>query len=188
MDTTSPMETRPPDEQPGRPIPPRGQSMRAMAARTLPRFASPGQEIPSSPDPSSESLPNPNRVLDGERSVGAAPPDPRTGSFSAGKWRPGGDPIATGAVLGGLLVAGLKFVQTLARRRGRDFRMPSPGERDDISQPLGRILVRHLPMDLIGPDLHDIALAASAVHSYALADPLLPPYVPELPPHGLDEL
>jgi hypothetical protein len=93
-----------------------------------------------------------------------------TGTFTS--WVPGGDPEQVAALFGGLLVLALGMYAGLVKRKGGYFRMPSETERDDITVPLGRIAVRHLPMQLIGPDLKDIAESGAATHSYVTAGPL----------------
>lgn len=52
--------------------------------------------------------------------------------------------------------------------RGRALRAPSPTQLDDITKPLGRIAVRHLPMDALGPDFTDVLQAAAATNAYVL--------------------
>jgi hypothetical protein len=98
-------------------------------------------------------------------------------------WVPGGDPAEVGALLGGLLVLALGAYAGFLKKRGGYFRMPTENERDDITLPLGRIAVRHLPMHLVGPDLKDFAESGAATHSYVTAGPLRRKPIPN---NGLD--
>jgi len=104
-----------------------------------------------------------------------------TGTFTS--WVPGGDPEQVAALFGGLLVLALGAYAGLLKKRGGYFRMPTEDERDDITVPLGRIAVRHLPMHMIGPDLKDIAESGAATHSYVTAGPLRRRPIPN---NGLD--
>ena len=65
------------------------------------------------------------------------------------------------------------------RKRGKDFRIPDEKERERIFVPIGRILCRHLPMQLWSGDLYDIGLSGAATHDYITTQPLITPYQPE---------
>lgn len=155
----------------------------------LPRFAMPGgsqfrpspeepglpwQNPEPSPSPSSPNLPpDPSRLDDGRRAVGVAGDPTRTpGSSGAGSkwWRPGGEATETAKVLAGLMLAVTGLAALLARRTGREFRKPTKVQADDIAAPIARIAVRHLPMDLLGPDLMDAGIASSAIAGYLFDD------------------
>jgi hypothetical protein len=156
-----------------------------LPATPLPRFAVPkGQFQPAaqdqglpwknpepSPSPSSPSpQPDPDRLDDGRRAVGA--PTLTPGSSGAGSrwWRPGGEATETAKVLAGLMLAVTGLAALLARRSGREFRKPTKVQADDIAAPIARIAVRHLPMDLLGPDLMDAGIASSAIAGYLFDD------------------
>jgi hypothetical protein len=137
--------------------------------QTSPRFQAPLPVIatpPSqwlNPDPESpEDHPDPSGLDDITL--------PTTGSTDR---LPGGDPEKVAKVVGGLLVLTIATLSILARRRGREVRQATPRQRDDIAQPVARILVRHLPLDALGPDLVDITEAVVATHEYLLDGPLV---------------
>jgi hypothetical protein len=52
------------------------------------------------------------------------------------------------------------------RARGLKLRMPTETETTAISQPIGRILVRHLPMAGLGPDIADGLVAVAETQKY----------------------
>lgn len=139
--------------------------------------SSPGQPE-SSPDPSAPSRPDDDRPP-----PIASSPAPR----AAGRTRTSGtDPGAAGQALTGLLVIVAGLVGALLTRGGRTLRQPTPGQAEDIAAPLGRIIARHLPTDVIGPDLADATTAAAAAHRYVIhpAGPLVsrtPSAVPTYP-------
>lgn len=85
------------------------------------------------------------------------------------------DPSAAGKALAGLLVIVAGVAAALLARSGRALRQPTPRQVDDVAAPIGRIIARHLPTDLIGPDLADVTEAAAAAHAYVLdpAGPLI---------------
>lgn len=74
-------------------------------------------------------------------------------------------------------------------RRGLALRMPTDGELEDITEPLGRVAVRHLPMELLSPDIRDSTSSARALYGYLRREdePLIGrrDYAPA---HGLEEL
>lgn len=94
----------------------------------------------------------------------AAPHTPRS---SAGSSR------EAGKVLAGLVVIALGITAAILARRGRGLRQPTPPQLAEICDPVGRIAARHLPLDLIGPDLADATEAAAAVHGYVLDGPMV---------------
>jgi hypothetical protein len=98
---------------------------------------------------------------------------PTSTSGTEPRLKPGGDPEQVRVVIAGLLLMVTATLGVLAARRGREFRQPDRGERDAIARPLARIAVRHLPLDLIGPDLADATEATVAVHNYVSAGALL---------------
>lgn len=81
-------------------------------------------------------------------------------------YSPGGDPKEVAKVISGLTIIGLSSLAVWLRRKGKHLRMPDERQRDAFARPLANILVRHLPLTEIGPDLADITAAATAVHNY----------------------
>jgi hypothetical protein len=127
---------------------------------------SPGMSGPqpaSSPDES----PAPPPVLSPDRRT-------RTGIFSApGDGRSAGDPSVAREVIAGLIGIACLWAYTLFGRRGYDFRQPTEPQIGDVARPLGKLVARHLPTDVIGPDLIDITHAAAGAHRYVIAGPLV---------------
>lgn len=102
----------------------------------------------------------------------------RSRTFSAG------DASKAADVLAGLIVIAATIAGGWLRRRGLQLRTPTPAELKDITGPVGRIAARHLPVELIAPDLVDATEAAAAAHSYVMAGPLadrIAPISPEAP-------
>lgn len=148
---------------------------------SLPGFAPmPSQRLdpplPPVPSPEGETWPQ-----EADEPIPYVPTGPKPGpgegrtTSSAGKrrWRPGGDPEKAAQVIGGALILITGMLGGLAARRGRRFRQPTTGQRDAVAEPLGRIAVRWLPMDLLGDDFADGLEAAYAAHNYISAGPLL---------------
>ena len=78
------------------------------------------------------------------------------------------------------LIAGLLLVAStvpvlLLARQGRSFRRPTEQQARDIADPLARIAVRHLPLEVIGADLADGIDAAIATNAYVTDGPLTEP-------------
>lgn len=100
-----------------------------------------------------------------EQSVTRTPTSDGTGSK--------GDPKAAAKLLAGLLglvVVGAAYLVTSRTRR--ELRKPTPRQLDDISNPLGRILVRHADLSVLGPDLADLIEAGAATGAYLTDGPL----------------
>lgn len=105
-------------------------------------------------------------------------PTATSGTDDRPRLKPSGDPRQVAKVIGGLLliVTGALGLLTVRRSGGtKEFRQPTPDERDDIARPLARIAVRHFPLDLIGEDLADVTEAIVAGHEYVMAGPLTYP-------------
>jgi len=154
----------------------------------------PNPDLPESPEPELPGVPLKENGPDlhGSGSVGSGLLGRfrRKGSGASSEgmgtstsWVPGGDPGEVAALFSGLLVLALGAYAGLMKKRGGYFRMPTETERDDITIPLGRIAVRHLPMQMIGPDLKDIAESGAATHAYVSAGPLRRKPIPN---NGLD--
>lgn len=109
---------------------------------------------------------------DAPRSDGA--PSPRTATSTEPRFKPGGDPQKVGETLAGLLLIVSGFVAVRMARRGRQFRRPTLKQAQDIAFPIGRIMTRHLPMDVFGEDVFDAAQSAAATQAYIEAGPLAP--------------
>lgn len=71
----------------------------------------------------------------------------------------------------GLVVAGAAMV--VRWRAGRELRRPTKGQLDDISAPLARIGMRHVPAGLLNADLADSLAAGAALGAYVSAGPLI---------------
>src|SRR3982751_5765620 len=76
-------------------------------------------------------------------------PRARTDTSSAG------DPKVGARVIAGLIALACGIAFTAFSRRGLIFRQPTREQVDDVANPLGAIIARHLPTDIIGPDLLD---------------------------------
>lgn len=159
----------------------------------VPTFSPPigrGEIPPPDPGPAEEELttghPLPNRPDVGSwiGSGGGGPTGEsptRTGTSSddlsttAGK---GETARNAGVLLAGLLtvVAGLAALGLA--RVGRQLRRPSKDETRAVARPIARILVRHVPADMITADLADLGEAGAAVSDYVSAGPVAPRVVP----------
>lgn len=131
-----------------------------------------GDPTGMTPAPSTGSLPGPQRPDSSDNSPVpplALSPEPRdrTRTFTPS------DYAAASKVLQGLIAIACGIAFTAFARRRLVFRQPTPKEITGFSDPLGRIAARHLPMDLIGPDLLDATEAAAAAHGYVLAGPIV---------------
>lgn len=148
----------------------------------LPRFKQPlsdlplpeetGDPTPTTPAPSTDSQWGPQQPDSPDSSP--LPPlalsqEPRghTRTYTAS------DFAQASRVLHGLIAIACGIAFAAFSRRGLLFRQPTRGEISEVTDPLGRVAARHLPMDLIGPDLMDLTEAAAAGHSYVLAGPII---------------
>ena len=84
-----------------------------------------------------------------------------------------GDPKVGARVVAGLIALACGVAFTMFARRGLIFRQPTRGQVDDVADPLGAIIARHLPLDVVGPDLLDATAAAAAAHGYVIDGPLV---------------
>ena len=132
-----------------------------------------------SPAPSEKSQPStkagklPRSSVSSDRSESDTPSPP---TVTSTELKGSGDPNEVAKALGGLLIIVTGSLAALLARRthGRaTLRQPTPDQRDDIAEPVSRILCRHLPMAKLGPDLGDIGMAAGATHSYVLDGALI---------------
>lgn len=126
---------------------------------------------------SSESPDNPDDV---GLSEAQGLPDIPTGTYSAGSDEPsrrrGGDPIAAGAMVAGLVgLVALAASWMVRQRAGRELRKPTPRQQEAIGEPLGRILVRHADLTMLGPDVTDMIEAGYATGEYLQDGPLTRP-------------
>jgi hypothetical protein len=140
--------------------------------RDLPLPEETGDPTSTTPGPSTDSPSGPLQPdsPDGSPLPPLAPsPEPhgRTRTYTAS------DYAQASRVLHGLIAIACGIAFAAFSRRGLLFRQPTRGEISDVTDPLGRVAARHLPMDLIGPDLLDLTEAAAAGHSYVLAGPII---------------
>lgn len=170
------------------------QAAASLLAIPLPRFRQPISDPPlpvveteqetagpsSGPHPAPES---PGPLPPSSQDDSPAPPPvlspdhpTRTGTSS----RPG-DPKLAGEVVAGLIALACGVAFTWFGRRGYAFRQPTERQVDDVALPVGRIIARHLPTDVIGPDFIDFTKAAGATHRYIVAEPLLTRFDQPLP-------
>jgi hypothetical protein len=101
---------------------------------------------------------------------------PGTGTSTDRKpraWKPGGDPTEAGETIAGAITILTGILAARLALRGRHLRTPTVRERDEIAMPIGRILVRWLPMNLLGKDLKDATQAAAATQNYLTNGPLI---------------
>jgi len=105
----------------------------------------------------------------------APPPLPAPSPERPGRTRTSsvGDPRVGARVVAGLIALACGVAFTVFSRRGLIFRQPTRGQVDDIADPLGAIIARHLPLDVVGPDLLDATAAAAAAHGYVIDGPLI---------------
>lgn len=129
-------------------------------------------QSPSDP-PGNGSLSDPT----GPTSTRPGTPDAgtRTGTSSRGSGGKGdGDPVEAGKLVAGLLGLALAIAAGLLKRSSRRvLRTPTKSQLKDISDPLGRMLVRHADMSALGPDLTDFIQAGSATGAYLTEDRLI---------------
>lgn len=100
-------------------------------------------------------------------------PDPSPERPARTRTSSAGDPKVGARVVAGLIALACGLAFTAFSRRGLIFRQPTREQVDDIAEPLGRIIARHLPTEIIGPDLLDGTAAAAAVHGYFIDGPLV---------------
>jgi hypothetical protein len=129
--------------------------------------ASPPESLLGSPQDSPESPFDPS-----ERPSPLPDPEGPTRRSWAGRAHGAGEPRQAARILAGVFWMGLRMAQGILYRRGRWFRLPDQQQMDDIAGPLGRILVRYLPLDVVGPTLVDATEAVAAGHAYTMAGPL----------------
>jgi len=129
-----------------------------------PATAPPADSPPSGP----EASPAPPPVLSPDR-----PARTRTSS--------GGDPRIAAQVVAGLVALACGVAYSAFRRRGLAFRQPTERQIDDFASPVGSILARWLPTEVITRDLVDATAAAGAAHRYVIDGPLVARYDEALP-------
>lgn len=175
------MATDPPEEAPqlsALPMfaPPSNLSRSDPPSQSHSTQSNPGELSSELPPPLPQQSPNIQRLYppDAQSDQPTQSPAP-TVTCTDDKPRPsaGGDPTEVAKALSGLLVIITGALALAAARRGRWLRQPTPVQRDEIAAPLARVMTRHLPMQLLGPDMVDATTAAAAVHTYVLDGPLL---------------
>ena len=93
----------------------------------------------------------------------------------------------TGAVgaLVSLALLGTNLV--LKYTRNRKLRRPTREQVKDFSEPIGRLLARHVDMSIFGPDLLDLAEAGSAFDNYLSDGPLTDRIAPAIVQVGMEQ-
>lgn len=163
-------DSLPPPSLPTIPLP----SFRQPSPRLDPPPEGSPQESPSRPLGSPES-PEPTPDLPESPDEHRPPilePEARTRTSWVGRGHGAGDPVQAGRVIKGALAILFRFAQAVNYRRGRWLRLPTREQLDGMANPLGRIAVRYIPMDLVGPTLADATEAVAAAHDYTLDGPL----------------
>lgn len=176
-------------------MPPATDSLtESLLSIPLPRFRQPISdpdlpEVTASPDPETSQPETPSRPGPTSPDPSPAPPPipspdrpGRTRTFSAG------DAETAKRVVAGLLAILCGAAFTAFARRGRHFRQPTQRDVDGVSTPLGRIIARHLPIDIIGPDLVDATEAVAAGHTYVLAGRIVTRVQEPIPTTSLEDL
>jgi hypothetical protein len=82
-----------------------------------------------------------------------------------------------GLALVGALSIGVVLARWGLKARGRTLREPSTDEYDAVAGPLGRVLARHVPLDLapgVVLSIVDVSAAAGGAANYLLSDPVRP--------------
>jgi hypothetical protein len=133
---------------------------------------------PESPDPLQPSNPIPGPPL---------LPDPSPAPPARTRISSAGDPLLAAEVVAGLVALACGIAAGWLRRTGRYLRQPTPGQIDDVAGPVGRILARHLPTEIISKDLVDATRAAGAAHRYVIDGPLVERIAEPIPSFGDNE-
>lgn len=156
-----------------------------MDTMPLPRFRSPQDDppLPSVPADEETISPRAGETMSPPDSPQPSPPDsdrpeplplsPATPAAARMRTSSAGDPRITGKLIGGLLALLVGTATALIARSGRTLRQPTRAQITDVAEPLGAILARHLPAELIGEDLADAATVAAAAHAYVLDGPVI---------------
>jgi hypothetical protein len=79
-----------------------------------------------------------------------------------------------GILLAGVLTVAAGLAAMALARAGRQLRRPTREETRAVAQPVARILVRHIPADMITADLADMGEAAAGISDYMSAGPVAP--------------
>lgn len=89
-----------------------------------------------------------------------------TRTFSAG------DIKVAGEVVAGLIALVCGYAAWFLGRRRIAFRQPTTEQLQNVAQPVGAIVARHVPTEFISRDLVDGTRAAGALHAYLTDGPL----------------
>lgn len=139
----------------------------------LPEVDPPTMSPPTGEEGSHPHHPSPSHLSDDQ----PAPPPPRLDHEAPTRrsWagRGSGNPQTASKMLAGLLAIGLGTAAVLLARAGRQLRQPTREQLHGVTDPLGRILVRYLPLDVVADTLLDVTEAAAAGHDYVLDGPLI---------------
>lgn len=133
------------------------------------------QQTTSSSDEPTASQPDshPSSPPDDDR---PAPLPPSPAIAAAARTRtssPAGDSKVAAKFVRGLIAILTGTAAALLARNGRHLRQPTAEQIGDVADPLGAILARHLPTELLSDDLVDITSAAAGAHAYVLDGPLV---------------
>ena len=172
----SPQKSQPPrflSAIPSVAVPPSLRLDPPLTSETDEETDSPREQLTPSPDPRRSESPSGRREPASPSTADGASSAATPTSTDRPPLKPGGNAQQVAQVIGGLFVILVTTLSVLARRSGREFRQPTPEQRDDVARPLARIAVRHLPLDVIGPDLADATEAAVAAHNYAMDGPIV---------------
>ena|ERR1043165_8128340 len=101
------------------------------------------------------------------------PPIPVTPAAARTRTYSAGDAKVAGKFVRGVLAILAGTAAALLARSDRHLRQPTPEQLAEIADPLGAILARHLPTEVLHESLIDGTSAAAAVHAYVLDGPLV---------------
>lgn len=156
----------------------------------LPRFLDPTSDL-NPPWPPEGSPPPLSPETDTGRSGSTSPrlgrDGTRTGTSSLGDVKKP-DPAQAAALMVGLLGLAVAGAGWLVRQKTkRKLRQPTKRQTNDVAEPLGRILLRHVDLTLFGPDITDLIAAGAGVGAYLNdGDLLLGPATESGLPAGLN--
>lgn len=141
----------------------------------------PGPETEPHPGPAPDSHPHP---ISPDESP-APPPALSPERPAPTRTSSAGDARVASQVVAGLIALVCGVAWSAFARRNRLFRQPTEKQIDEFAGPVGAILARHLPTEIISRDLVDATAAAGAAHRYVIDGPLVA-RAPEPLPNDLE--